>query len=361
MAVKRDYYEVLGVARDASPEEIKKAFRKLAKEHHPDRNHEDGSAERFKEVNEAYEVLSDEGKRSSYDRFGHAGSGAQDFGDFGGFGFSGFGDIFDAFFGASAEAEAAPRPGSDIRTHVTLTFEEAALGCEKEITISRVVSCSHCHGSRSEPGSKAVRCPDCDGRGRIQRVQQSLFGRFTNVVTCPRCTGEGRIIEQPCSACRGSGKERQKNTFKVNIPAGIDTGNAIRLSGEGDVGERGGPYGNVYITAEVLPHKYFRREGYDVHFDLEINFAQAALGSEINVPTLYGDEKIKVPAGTQSGAVFKLKNKGIRRLQRSGQGDQLVNLRVITPEKLTKKQKELFEQLQESFNGGKTVKRKAKR
>ncbi|MDD5605165.1 MAG: molecular chaperone DnaJ [Dehalococcoidales bacterium] len=360
MAVKRDYYEVLGVPKNATPEEIKKAFRRLAKEHHPDRNHEEGSADRFKEVNEAYEVLSDEDKRNAYDRFGHAGSGAQDFNGFGGFGFNGFGDIFDAFFGASTEAETAPRPGSDIHARVTLAFEEAALGCEKEITIDRVVSCSHCHGSRSEPGTKTSRCPDCDGRGRVQRVQQSLFGRFTNIVTCPRCGGEGRIIDQPCSECRGSGKERRKNTLKVTFPAGIDNGNAIRLTGEGNVGDRGGHYGNVYITAEVLPHKYFRREGFNVHYDLEINFAQAALGCEVEVPTLYGNEKVKVPSGTQSGTVFKLKNKGIRRLQRSGQGDQLVNLRILTPDKLNKEQKKLFEQLLESFNGGKPVKRKAK-
>jgi len=360
MAVKRDYYEVLGVSKNATPEDIKKAFRRLAKEHHPDRNHEDGSAERFKEINEAYEVLSDEGKRNTYDRFGHAGNGAQDFGGFGGFGFNGFGDIFDAFFGASAEAETAARPGSDIHARVTLTFEEAALGCEKEITINRVVSCSRCHGSRSEPGSNTSRCPECDGRGRVQRVQQSLFGRFTNIVTCPRCAGEGRIIEQPCSECRGSGKERRQHSVKVNFPAGIDNGNAIRLTGEGDVGEKGGPHGNVYITAEVQPHKYFRREGFDVHYDLEINFAQAALGCEIEIPTLYGDEKLKVPSGTQSGTVFKVKNKGIRRLQRSGQGDQLVNLRVLTPEKLTREQKKLFEQLLNSFNGGQPIKRKAK-
>jgi molecular chaperone DnaJ len=374
MAVKRDYYEVLGVAKNASLEEIKKAFRKLAKECHPDRNHEDGAAERFKEVNEAYEVLSDEGKRSSYDRFGHAGNGAgsHGFGDFSDFGFSGFGDIFDTFFGASSRSEAAPRAGSDIHVKVTLTFEEAALGVEKELAVNRVVSCSHCHGSRSEPGFKASRCTECDGRGRVQRVQQSLFGRFTNVVACPKCGGEGSIIEKPCSQCRGSGKERRKNTLKVNIPAGIDTGNAIRLSGEGDVGERGGPYGNVYINATVLPHEYFRREEFDIHYDQTINIAQATLGGEIEVPTLYGNETIKIQKGTQSGTVIKLKNKGIKRLQRTGQGDQLVNLHVKTPESLTKEQQKLFEQLEETFNDGKTtktakgkasktIKRKAKR
>jgi len=351
MTVKRDYYEVLGVARDASPADIKKAFRKLAKDCHPDSNHENGSAERFKEVNEAYEVLADEAKRSAYDRFGHAGAQSQGFEGFGNFGFSGFGDIFDAFFGASSEAEFSPRPGSDIHTRVSLTFEEAALGCEKEIAVNRIERCSHCHGSRSEPGSDTSRCTECDGRGRVQRVQQSLFGRFTNVITCPRCGGEGRIVEQPCSQCRGSGKERKRHSLKVNIPAGIDDGNAIRLTGEGDAGDRGGSSGHVYMTAEVKPHAYFRREGYDVNYDLEINFAQAALGCEIQVPTLYGEDKLKIPPGAQGGTVYKLKNRGIRRLQRNGQGDQLVNLKVVTPEKLNKEQKKLFEQLLQSLNG----------
>lgn len=357
MAVKRDYYEVLGVSRDASPAEIKKAFRKLAKECHPDSNHENGSAERFKEVNEAYEVLADEAKRGAYDRFGHAGAQSQGFEGFGNFGFGGFGDIFDAFFGASSEAEFSARPGSDIHTKVKLTFEEAALGCEKEIVVNRIERCAHCHGSRSEPGSDTPRCTECDGRGRVQRVQQSLFGRFTNVITCPRCGGEGRIVEQPCSQCRGSGKERKRHSLKVNVPAGIDDGNAIRLTGEGDAGDRGGSPGHVYITAEIMPHEYFRRENYDVNYDLEINFAQAALGCEVQVPTLYGEDNLKIPAGAQSGTVYKLKNRGIRRLQRNGQGDQLVNLKVVTPAKLNKEQKKLFEQLLQSLDGGGTRKK----
>ncbi len=358
MAVKRDYYEILGVGRNASTDEIKKAFRKLAFEHHPDRNN-NGSADKFKEINEAYEVLSDEGKRSAYDRFGHAGAGAQDFGGFsGGFGFGGLGDIFDAFFGASTDAQTAPRAGSDIPTRVTLTFEEAALGAEKEITINRVEKCSRCHGTRAEPGSKTSRCSECDGRGTVQRVQQSLFGRFTNVITCPRCNGEGRTIEQACTQCRGFGKERKKQTLKVNIPAGIDNGNAIRLTGEGDAGERGGPPGNVYVTADVRPHEFFSRNGYDVTYNLKANFAQAALGTEFNVPTLYGEEKLKVPAGTQTGTVFKLKGKGIKRLQRSGHGDELVNFTVVTPDKLDKDQKKLFEQLMESFDGKPKKKKK---
>lgn len=352
MAVKRDYYEILGVPRSANPDEIKKAFRKLAKEHHPDRNNEEGSAERFKEVNEAYEVLSDENKRSAYDRFGHAGTQSGDFNGFGGFGFGGgFGDIFDAFFGASAEAETASRPGSDIHARVNLTFEEAALGCEKEITVNRVERCSRCHGTRSEPGSETSRCTECDGRGRVQRVQQSIFGRFANIITCPRCKGEGRIVQNPCTQCRGNGRERKQHTVKVTIPAGIDNGNAIRLSGEGDTGDRGGPSGHLYVTAHVSEHPWFSRDGFDVNYGLEVNFAQAALGCEVTVPTLHGEEKLKIPAGTQSGTVFKLKNKGIRRLQRSGQGDQLVNLKVLTPEKLTKEQKKLFEQLEQSFSG----------
>lgn len=356
MAVRRDYYEILGVDRNAGPDEIKKAFRKLAKEHHPDRNHQDGSAERFKEVNEAYEVLSDEGKRDAYDRFGHAGTQSQDFGGFGGFGFSGFGDIFDAFFGASADSGPSARPGSDIQTRVTLSFEEAALGCEKEITVNRIERCDRCHGSRSEPGSESTRCSDCDGRGRVQRVQQSLFGKFANIITCPSCNGEGRIVKNPCIQCRGSGKEQKTHSLKVNIPAGIDNGNAIRLSGEGNVGDRGAPSGHLYITAQVMEHPYFYRNGFDINYELKINFAQAALGCEAMVPTLFGEEKLKIPSGTQSGTRFKLKNKGIKRLQRSGQGDQLVHLTVVTPEKLNKEQKRLFEELEKSFSSGKKKK-----
>ncbi len=352
MAVKRDYYEILGIDRNASPDEVKRAFRKLAKEHHPDRNHKEGSAERFKEVNEAYEVLSDEGKRSAYDRFGHAGAESQDFGGFNGFGFSGFGDIFDAFFGASAEAEATPRAGSDIHARVKLSFEEAALGCEKEITINRIERCERCNGSRSEPGSETSVCSDCGGRGRVQRVQQSLFGRFANIVPCPRCNGEGRTIKNPCTQCRGQGKERKRHTLKVNIPAGIDNGNAIRLNGEGDAGDRGAPPGHLYVNAEISPHPHFTREGFDIYYEQDINFAQAALGCELKIPTLYGDEKLKIPAGTQTGTVFKLKNKGIRRLQRSSYGDQLVNVKLVTPEKLNKEQKKLLEELEKSFNKG---------
>lgn len=351
MAVKRDYYEVLGVSRDASGEDIKKAFRKLAFQFHPDRNREDGASDKFKEVNEAYEVLSDENKRSAYDRFGHDGD-ANGFGrGFEGFDFGGFGDIFDAFFGGSGSGAAAraPRRGDDLRCNLKITFEEAALGCEKEVEITRNEVCSECHGTRAKPGSKPERCPSCEGTGQVRRVQRSLFGQFINTAVCSQCQGEGQIIKESCRECRGTGIRREKRRIAVRVPAGIDNGNGIRLSGEGNAGSRGGSAGNLYVVISVSQHEYFAREEFDVLYDLPVNFAEAALGTEVEVPTLYGSAKLKVPAGSQPDRIFRLKDKGIPHLHGGGKGDQIVRLQVVTPESLTKEQKKLFEELSKSL------------
>jgi molecular chaperone DnaJ len=353
MAVKRDYYEVLGVGRDASSEDIKKAFRKLAFQCHPDHNHEDGAEARFKEINEAYEVLADPEKRSAYDHFGHAGvdglfrSGFEDFG-FGGVG-SIFEDFYDFFNGVASTARQGPRRGADLHHGITITFEEAALGCQKEANISRTEKCSLCQGTGSKPGSQPSRCPTCNGSGQVSRVQQSIFGRFTNVTACSQCLGEGRIITEPCPQCRGTGREKHKHSMTLKIPAGVDDSNELRVNGEGDIGERGGSSGNLYITIRVLPHPFFKRDDNNVLYELPINFAQAALGTEVEVPTLYGNIKLKVPAGSQTGRVFRLKGKGIPHLRRNGQGDQLIILLLVTPEKLTKQQQRLFQELGKSF------------
>jgi molecular chaperone DnaJ len=346
MAAKRDYYEVLGLSRDASDSEIKAAFRKLAFQYHPDRNKENGAEEKFKELNEAYEVLSDPEKRANYDRFGHSVNGFGGRG-FEGFGFEGMGSIFDAFFGGgtTTATRQAPVRGNDIQYNFAITLEEAATGIEKELKISRVEHCANCKGSGSKPGSQPSRCPECNGTGQVRRIQQSIFGRFTNISTCFRCQGEGTIITDPCPQCRGSGKESVQRSIVVKIPAGVDSGSRVRLSGEGDVGTRGGPPGNLYINLNVKEHKLFVREDDDILYDLPINFAQAALGTEVDVPTLSGGVKLKIPPGSQAGHIFTLKNKGIPHLNGRGQGSQLVRLKVVTPESLTKKQRQLFEEL----------------
>jgi molecular chaperone DnaJ len=351
MAVKRDYYEVLGLPRDASPEDIRKAFRKLAFQYHPDRNKDDGASEKFKEVNEAYEILSDADKRAAYDRFGHSGpEGFFGGRGFEGFDFSGFGDIFEAFFGGTGTtARQTSRRGNDLRYTVSLTFEEAALGCEKEIEISRTELCSTCHGTRARPGSQLTRCNTCGGTGQVRRVQRSLFGQFINTSVCPQCHGEGKIVTDRCRDCRGSGLQKRKHKIMVNVPAGIDDGNGIRLTGEGDASYRGGSPGNLYVVVAVRKHRFFTREGDNIIYELPVNFAQAALGTEVSVPTLYGESKLKIPAGSQNGRIFKLRDKGIRHLRRMGCGDQLVILRVVTPESLNKEQRRLFEELSKSL------------
>jgi len=351
MPTKRDYYEVLGIDRNATDEEIKRAFRKLAFKYHPDHNHGDRAEERFKEINEAYEVLSDPDKRAAYNRFGHGGAESIWGRGFEGFDFGGFGDIFDAFFGgATTAARQAPQRGADLHCGITITFEEAAFGCEKEIDISRTENCSLCYGVGSKPGSQPSRCPNCNGTGQVHRVQQSIFGRFTNITTCGRCHGEGRIITEPCPQCRGTGKEKRQRSIRVKIPAGVDDGSQIRLSGEGETGIRGGSSGNLYIILSIEQHEFFTRDGDNILYELPINFAQAALGAEVEVPTLDGKTKLKVPAGSQTGTVFRLKAQGVPHLHRSGRGDQLVVLIVVTPDSLTKQQRQLFQELASSLS-----------
>ena len=346
MPTKRDYYEVLGVDRNATDGKIKTAFRKLAFKYHPDHNREDGAEEKFKEINEAYEVLSDPDKRAAYNRFGHGGSQGFFGQGFEGFDFGGFGDIFDAFFrGTTTATRQAPRRGADLHQRIAITFEEAAFGVEKEINILRTEHCSLCQGTGCQPNSQPSRCPNCNGTGQVRRVQQSIFGRFSNITICPQCDGEGRIITEPCSRCRGTGKEKLQRKIAVKIPAGVEDGSRIRLSGEGDAGIRGGPPGNLYISLSVKQHKFFVRDGDNILYELPINFTQAALGAEVEVPTLDGNEKLKLPAGSQTWEVLRLKNKGVPHLHRSGRGDQLVRLLVVTPDSLNKRQRQLFEEL----------------
>ena len=349
-ATKADYYDVLGVPRDATPEAIKKAFRKLAMQYHPDRNNSGDAHDRFKAINEAYEVLSDPERRQMYDRFGHAGA-ESPFGGrgFQGFEFGGFGDIFDAFFGGSTARRRGPRRGADLRQQVTLTFDEAAFGTEKTIEVRGVEVCSRCKGQRAEPGTEVERCTNCEGTGEVRRVQQSVFGQFVNVSTCDRCRGEGRFVSKPCKTCRGSGYEETTRQLEIKIPAGIDDGQQMRLAGEGDVGLYGGPRGNLYVEIAVTPHERFTRDGDDLIYQLELNVAQAALGDEVEVPTLEGSEPLRIPAGTQSGQVFVLRNRGVAELRGRGRGDLLVHTQVLTPKHLTDEQKDLLERLAESL------------
>jgi molecular chaperone DnaJ len=350
MATKRDYYEVLGIGRNATDEDVKKAFRKLAFKYHPDHNKEDHSGEAFKEINEAYEVLSNSDKRAAYDRYGHAGTDSSYGRGFEGMDFGGFGDIFDAFFGGSATStHQGPQQGSDLKASLTITFEEAVFGAEKNLKISRVENCSVCHGLGSKPGTSSSRCPNCNGTGQIRRVQQSIFGRFTNVSTCNRCHGIGTIITDPCPQCRGSGKERVEREINVKTPPGVDNGAQLVMRGEGDSGSRGGPSGNLYIQVTVMPHEYFIRRGDDIIYELSVNFIQAALGDEVEVPNLAGKTKIKIPSGSQTGKLFRLKGQGVSHLQRSGRGDQLILLVVLTPEQLNDKQRQLLKDLGNSL------------
>ncbi len=357
MATKRDYYDVLGVGRSASPDEIKKAYRKLAMKYHPDRNPEDGTAERFKEVQEAYEVLVDPEKRSRYDQFGHAGVDGNFMGGMGGFeGFGGagfpFGDIFETFFGAGGSngRRRGPQRGTDLRYDLTVEFEEAVFGCERELEVPRMEVCHVCSGSGAEPGTQPVTCTRCNGRGEIRRVQQSILGQFVNVTVCPTCHGEGTVVTSPCHHCHGQGRERVTRRIRVNIPAGIDDGSQIRLTGEGEPGSNNGPRGNLYVVVSVKPHRYFRREANDIVIDLPINMSQAALGTEVEVPTVDGPTVLKIPPGTQPGRVLRMKGKGVPHLRDQGRGDQLVRVSVMVPTGLSDKQKKLLKELGETFD-----------
>ena len=349
---KRDYYEVLGVSKGASEDEIKKAYKKMARKYHPDLNPGDKSAEeKFKEVNEAYEVLSDADKRARYDQFGHAGVdpnfGAGGFGGGfdGGFDFSDLGDIFGSFFGGGFGGGRrtnpnAPQRGESIRMAVTISFEEAAFGCEKEVTVERYEACDTCHGSGCAPGTSPEVCPDCHGTGTVQVRRQTPMGVFATSSPCPKCGGKGRIIHQPCKDCRGSGMMRKKKTIQASIPAGIDNGQTISIRGQGNAGKNGGPAGDLLITITVRPHELFRREGTCVLCEAPITFTQAVLGAELEIPTIDGKVKYTLPEGTQSGTTFRLKGKGIPSINGRGRGDQYVTVYIETPRNLNKEQKE---------------------
>ncbi len=368
MAEKRDYYEVLGVSKGASSDEIKKAYRKLAKKYHPDLNPDNKEAEqKFKEAGEAYEVLSDPDKKQRYDQFGHAGvdpnfgAGGGGFG--GGFGGFDFGDIFDGFFGGGFGGRGGgrntPKPGSNLETSVNLTFEEAAFGCEKEIHLYRTEYCSECEGSGAKAGSEVVTCSTCGGSGQVRSTQRTVLGNMSTVTTCGTCGGKGKIVKDPCDTCKGKGKVRKSRTIKVNIPAGIDHGQSISLSGQGNVGDQGAPVGNLFVTVSVQPHEIFKRNNFDVMSEVPITFVQAALGAELEVPTLDGKVKYSIPEGTQTGTVFRLKGKGIPMLRRNGRGDQYVKVMVEIPTHLSQKQKDILREFDSSLNSKNHSKQKS--
>ena len=352
---QRDYYEVLGVPRTATPDELKSAFRRLARQYHPDVNKDPGAEEKFKELNEAYAVLSDEQKRAAYDRFGHAGvrnqAGGQDFT----VDFSDFADIFGDLFGfggfgrSGSRSRNAPRRGADLQYRMELSFEEAVFGVEKEIEITRDEVCETCGGSGAKPGTSPARCTTCNGAGEVRQMRQTILGSMVQVTTCPACRGQGEIISSPCPNCNGRGLERRTFKKTVNIPAGVDSGTQMRLAGEGQPGENGGPHGNLYIAIQVRSHKFFRRREFDILLDLTINVAQAALGAEVNVPTVDGDTALKIPAGIQPGKVLTMKGKGVPKLRGSGRGDQIVIINVDIPTRLNAEQRQLFEKLAASL------------
>lgn len=367
MAEKRDYYEVLGVAKNASDDEIKKAYRQKAKQYHPDLNPDDPTAEsKFKEVNEAYEVLSDKDKKARYDQFGHAGvdpSYAAANGG-GGYGPGGFdvdlGDIFGSFFGGgfsgfgnggSGRGKTAngPRRGEDIRTRLTISFEDAAKGCTRKVEVNKVSSCPYCHGSGCASGSSPKTCPDCHGTGYVSVQQRTPFGVIQTQKGCSKCSGTGKIIENPCPKCRGKGRVSDKVTVEVNVPAGIDDRQSFIVYGEGNSGVNGGTEGNLEVVVNVRPHPYFVREGYNIYLDRHIAFTQAALGDKLRIPTLDGDVFIDVPAGTQSGEEFVLRGKGVQVVNSKSRGNMIVKVIIDTPKSLTQRQKELIEELEKEL------------
>lgn len=379
-AEKKDYYESLGLKKGASDDEIKSAFRKQAKKFHPDVNPGNTRAEaRFKEINEAYEILSDSEKKARYDQFGHAGVDPSygggpggPFGGGGGAGFGGFGgididlgDIFGSIFGggrsSGGQNRNAPRQGERVRAHVNLTFEEAAFGCEKQVSIQRVETCDDCKGSGCKQGTTAEKCPDCKGTGAVISQQRTRFGVMQSQSECPKCKGRGKIIHQPCAKCKGQGMVRRNRTIKVTLPAGIDNGQTISMRGQGSSGVNGGPPGDLFVTVSIKPHDLFTREGNAVLLELPISYVVAALGASIEVPTLDGKVKYTVPSGTQTGTVFRLKNKGIANLRGSGRGDQYVTVKVDVPTSLTSEQKDLLKKFEAAGGGAVDTKKKKKR
>ena len=369
MAEKRDFYEVLGVKKGASEDELKKAYRKLAKENHPDLHPGDKECEaRFKEINEAYEVLSDPDKRAKYDQFGHAAfDPSQGFGGGGGFGgfegFGGFGDIFSDIFGGGfgfggggGRNPNAPRKGDNLRATVNIKFEEAAFGVKKEVFVSKIEQCPDCKGTGCAEGTTAEVCPDCKGSGTVMSTKRTPFGMVQSSEQCPKCKGRGKIIHSPCKTCRGMGSVRRQHKVTVSVPAGIDDGQTISLRGQGNAGLNGGPAGDLLITVLVQPHARFERDGASILLDQEVSFAQAALGAEVEVPTLDGKVKLNIPEGTQTGTTFRLKGKGVPFLRNGGRGDQFVTVKVAVPRGLSSAQKDALRQYAQTM--GETVEQK---
>lgn len=363
MSSNRDYYEVLGIQRNASDDEIKTAFRKLARQYHPDVSKEEHAEEKFKEINEAYGVLSDADKRGRYDRFGKEGLGGMGGGAGGFHDYSAdFGDIFEEILGGfgfssgrrGGASRKSPRRGRDLQMTVLLTFEEAVFGVNRDIEFERDETCSRCSGNGAEPGTTPLKCSNCNGQGEVRQVRQTFLGQMVQTAPCPTCSGRGEVISSPCTTCRGGGLERKRVKKNVQIPAGVDQGTQIRLTGEGGPGAFGGPSGSLFLVLDVKPHQFFKRRDNDVVLNLDINVAQAVLGADVDVPTLDGVEKLKIPAGTQTGKVITMKGKGVPYLRRKDRGNQLVIVNVAIPTKLTKDQRELFEKLAESL--GTTVK-----
>ena len=369
MAESKDYYSILGVSKDATADDLKKAYRKLAKQYHPDAQHTEEDKKKaeakFKEINEAYSVLSDENKRAQYDRFGsnfeQAGFGGSGFGgysnayDFSGFGGIDFdledilGSVFGGGFGSSSKKSQGPTRGADIRTNMSLKFEEAAFGVKKEISITRNEKCDSCNGSGAKPGSRVITCDKCGGRGKIQMTQNTIMGAFSTVKTCDKCNGTGKVIETPCEKCSGKGIVRKSRKIEINVPAGIDDGQAISLRGEGDAGKKGGPNGDLYVVMKVSPHKYFKRNGFDISANVRVPFTKMALGGDIKIPTLEGEMEFNIPEGTTTGTKFRVKDQGIPILNGKGRGNLEFTVDVDVPKKLTDKQREILIEFAKTF------------
>ncbi|OLS35693.1 molecular chaperone DnaJ [Alkalihalophilus pseudofirmus] len=349
---KRDFYEVLGVDQNASVDEVKKAYRKLARKYHPDVNKAPDAEDKFKEVKEAYDTLSDPQKKSHYDQFGHTDPN-QGFGGSGAGGFDGFGDIFDMFFGGGGGRRNpnAPRQGADLQYTMTLEFKEAVFGKDTEIEIPREETCQTCTGSGAKPGTKPETCSHCGGAGQLNVEQNTPFGRVVNRRVCHHCDGTGKFIKDKCSTCGGKGKVRKRKKISVKVPAGIDHGQQLRVSGQGEAGVNGGPPGDLFVVFNVKPHEFFERDGDDIYCEMPLTFAQVALGDEIEVPTLNGKVKLKVPAGTQTGTNFRLRGKGVPNVHGRGQGDQHVQVRVVTPKNLTEKEKDMIREFAKMSGG----------